>query len=189
MPARGKDWAARRGIGPSEREWNEPWERLRTKIVLRYNLDVDVARRWERPSEDDPRNLALLVRQASAALDADVARVLSSSCPGISPTDLDTLRRVAEKPSAGVNLAEYLRVSPIRVSRILDRLERAGLVVRCESLLDGRVRRAEPTEAGLALLRDLDSVLEDLARLWLGDIEDGAERALMPLLGTLAEIT
>lgn len=189
MPARGKDWARRRGIGPQEREWNEPWERLRTKIVLRYGLDVDLALRWERPSVDDQINLALFLRQASAAVDADLARILSTTGRRILPIDLDTLRRVAEKPSAGVNLAEYLRVTPVTVSRILDRLEKDGLVVRVETFLDGRVRRAEATDRGRTLLADLDNDLVDLTRLWLGGIEAGAERALLPLIATLAELT
>ena len=189
VPARGKDWASRRGIGPHEREWNEPWERLRTHIVLHYGLDVDVSRRWERPGADDHRNVALFLRQASAAVDADVARVLSAAAPGLSPTDLDTLVRVAEKPSAGVNLAEYLRVSPVRVCRILDRLVRAGLVVRTETSMDARVRRAEATEAGLALARELGATLDDLSRHWLGGLEDGADEAMLALLATLAEVT
>ncbi|GAA4401710.1 hypothetical protein GCM10023168_11580 [Fodinibacter luteus] len=189
MPARGKDWARRRGIGPKEREWNEPWERLRTAIVLRHGLDVDPGRRFERPDEDDTRNLALLLRQASAALDADLTRILSTAAPGLSPIDLDALRRVAEKASAGINLSEYLRVPPVRVSRILDRLERARLVIRVESHLDGRVRRAELTEAGRALLDTIDGDLDGLARLWLDEIDDGAERALLPFIASLAELT
>lgn len=189
MPARGKDWARRRGIGPREREWNEPWERLRTKIVLRYGLDVEASRRWERPGVDDARDLALLLRQASAAVDADLARLLSTTGRRLLPIDLDTLRRVAEKPSAGINLAEYLRVPPVTVSRILDRLERADLVVRLETPLDARVRRAEVTDRGRTFLDEIDDQLGDLAQLWLGGIEDGADRALLPLVATLAELT
>ena len=77
----------------------------------------------------------------------------------------------------------------MQVSRILARLERARLVDRCESHLDARVRRAEATPAGLALVHELDDALDGLVYLWLGGIETGAERALMPLIATLAELT
>ena len=189
MPRKGKDWARGRGIGPSEREWNEPWERLRQRLMERHGRHLDAARRLERPDRADLRNLAIFMRQASAAMDADLARVLGSGGQNLTPIELDTLRRIADKPSAGVSLAEYLRISPVRVCRILNRLEIAGLVLRMETYLDARVRRAEVTEQGRELVASLDGTLLDLALLWLDDIDDGAERALLPLVATLADLT
>jgi DNA-binding MarR family transcriptional regulator len=189
MPRRDKDWRGRRGIGRGEREWNEPWERLRTALVTRHRLDVGVVRRWERPDVEDAGNLPLLLRQASAAVDADVARILAGRSPRLSPVELDTLRRIAAKPSVGVSLSEYLRLSPARICRILARLEGAGLVARAESHLDGRVRRAEATDEGLEFLRSVNEDLGSMAALWLDGLEEGADRALVPLIAVLADLT
>ncbi|HQA14985.1 MAG TPA: MarR family winged helix-turn-helix transcriptional regulator, partial [Ornithinibacter sp.] len=189
MPRKGKDWARSRGIGPGEREWNEPWERLRHHLVERHGERVDIARRLERPDPEDLRNLAILTRQASAAMDADVARLLATATPQLTPMELDTLRRIADKPSYGVNLAEYLRISTVRVCRILNRLEEAGLTVRSGTYLDGRVRRADITEDGRDYLDTVNTMLQDLAHQWLDEVDDGAERALVPLVATLADLT
>ena len=189
MPRKGKDWARSRGIGPGDREWNEPWERLRHHLMERHGERVDVVRRLERPDPDDLRNLAIFARQASAAMDADLARLLGTMTPQLTPLELDTLRRIAEKPSYGVHLAEYLRISPVRVCRILNRLDEAGLTVRGPTYLDARVRRAEVTDEGRDYLHSVKDQLQDLAHQWLDDLEDGADRALVPLLATLADLT
>ncbi len=189
MPRKGKDWARSRGIGPGDREWNEPWERLRHQLMERHGERVDVVRRLERPDPDDLRNLAIFARQASAAMDADLARLLGTMTPQLTPLELDTLRRIADKPSCGVNLAEYLRISPVRVCRILNRLDEAGLTVRGPTYLDARVRRAEVTDEGRDYLHSVKDQLQDLAHQWLDDLEDGADRALVPLLATLADLT
>jgi DNA-binding MarR family transcriptional regulator len=150
---------------------------------------VGAVRRWERPDVEDAGNIPLLLRQASAAVDADVARILAGMSPRLSPIELDTLRRVAAKPSAGVNLAEYLRLSPARVCRILARLEDVGLLVRSETYLDGRVRRAEATAEGLELLRLVADDLASMASLWLEGMDEGADRALVQLIAVLADLT
>ncbi len=185
-------WMQRRGIGSSEREWNAPWERLRVRLATRYGLDVDPGRRWERPRPTDTQNLAVLLRQASAAVDADVVRMLGALAPGVSPTHLDILRRLADKPSAGVNLAEYLRLSPARVSRLLDQLVTRGLVSREESAHDQRVRTAELTDLGQRLVDDVDPHLADLADQWLDELDEegeAARSALVQLVAVLADLT
>lgn len=183
-------WMQRRGIGSSEREWNAPWERLRVRLALRHDLDVDPGRRWERPSQTDPANLALLLRQASARVDADAARMLGATAPGVSPVALDVLRRLADKPSYGVNLAEYLRLSPARVSRLLDGLSAKGLVSREGSGADLRVRVVALTDHGRQLLDDVEPRVQDLADQWLDELEgDGdARAALLQLVAVLADL-
>ena len=80
-----------------EREWNEPWERLRTALVTRHRLDVGVVRRWERPDVEDAGNVPLLLRQASAAVDADVARILAGRSPRLLP--VSSTPCVASRPN------------------------------------------------------------------------------------------
>ena len=97
--------------------------------------------------------------------------------PGCHSVELDTLRRIAAKPSVGVSLSEYLRLSPARICRILARLEGAGLVARAETHLDGRVRRAEATDEGLEFLRSVNEDLGSMAALWLDGLRRRAPTA------------
>ncbi len=192
MGARSRTWMERRGVGSSEREFNAPWVRLQEHLVERYGRDVAQDRRWERPDPHDLANLALLLRQASAAVDADVGRAGRACSPALTPCECDVLRRVAAKPSAGSNLAAYLRLTPQRVSQVLRRLESRGLIEREESFRDARERRASVTEAGRTVLRTLDPRLQALATLWLDELDhegEEARTALMMLVAVLADLT
>ena len=51
------------------------------------------------------------------------------------------------------------------------------------------MRRAEVTDEGRDYLHSVKDQLQDLAHQWLDDLEDGADRALVPLLATLADLT
>ncbi len=182
----------RRGVPSSEREFNAPWVRLQEHLVGRYGRGVALDRRWERPDPDDLANLALLLRQASAAVDADVARAGRACVPVLTPTECDVLRRVARKPSAGSNLAAYLRLTPQRVSQVLGRLESRGLIEREQSWRDARERRASVTTAGREVLRTLDPRLHDLAVTWLDELDregEEARAALVALVAVLADLT
>lgn len=192
MAERADSWMRRRGIPASEREWCSPWQRLHEHLAQRYAIHVALSRRWERPDADDRTNLPLLLRQASAAIDADVARAGRALSPPLSPVECDVLRRVRSKPSAGANLSEYLRVSPQRVSQIVRRLEDRGLLRKEESARDARVRALSVTDRGAELARVLDVHLRELADLWLEEADDEGEDAkdcVLRLVAVLADLT
>jgi DNA-binding MarR family transcriptional regulator len=67
------------------------------------------------------------------------------------------------------------------ITRLLDRLERHGLVTRRREQSDRRVVTAHITSAGLSLLQNLDAPVEALHRRLLGHL--GPER-----LAALAEM-
>lgn len=185
-------WMRRRGAGASEREWNAPWARLQQRLLERYEFDVDPARRWERPPPEDPTSLPLLLRQASAAVDADVRGALRAVGHGITPTELDILLRLSVKASVGVNLSEYLRIGPTSVSRALARLDARGLVHRSDDSMDLRARTAELAPAGRSLVTAITPHLQALADLWLEELDDDGDEAkavLVRLVATLADLT
>ena len=177
----------RRGISSTEREPNEPWARLQEHLALRYSLGQRLDRRWEHPDPHDLVNVPILLRQASAVVDADLRRMLGSSAPGLSPVAFDTLRRIRDKPSPGVNLGQYLRLPPQRVSEILEGLEKSGLIVRETSYRDLRLREARVTDAGRALLDRLEDTITGLAHLWLEDLGLDEQDTLLSLVAVVAE--
>ncbi|SHK91654.1 transcriptional regulator, MarR family [Pseudonocardia thermophila] len=68
----------------------------------------------------------------------------------------DVLVQLAEAPDRRLRmteLAEAVLLSRSGVTRLVDRLERAGLVSRCPVATDGRGVAARLTDAGLARLR------------------------------------
>lgn len=71
------------------------------------------------------------------------------------------------------------------VTRLLDRMERAGLVERSREDTDRRLVSARITPAGLALLAELDPQVSDLHRRQLGHLSTAQLAALIDLL-TLA---
>lgn len=83
----------------------------------------------------------------------------------------DVLVQLAEAPGRRLRmteLADAVLLSRSGVTRLVDRLERAGLVTRCRVADDGRGVAAQLTEAGLSRLRTasrthLAGVLEHFA--------------------------
>jgi DNA-binding MarR family transcriptional regulator len=69
------------------------------------------------------------------------------------------------------------------VTRLVDRLIRAGLVERARDTRDRRVVRTSITEAGLKLLAELDDPMDALHRRQLGHMNESALESLQQLLG------
>ncbi|QKE84344.1 MarR family winged helix-turn-helix transcriptional regulator [Arthrobacter sp. NEB 688] len=180
-------WTSRRGIPPEDAAEHSPWLRLHEHLAVRHGVRADGPRRWERPDADDPLHLPALLRQAGRQLDRDLARLLDELAPGLTPDGLDVLRRVAVKPSDGVNVAEYLGRSESSAGRILGVLAARGLVVREPGWRDFRTRRTLVTDEGRDLLARVE---EPVARL-LGDallgLEDDECHHLRVLLRELAD--
>lgn len=168
-------------------------------------------RRWERPDPDDPRDVVLLLRQAADSLEQATARCLHGTAAAgsisgrvaVKPgrrgnrngtamlTDLYVLRRLSVRPSGVTQLAEYLGCSHTTTSRVLSRLESAGLVMRDVRLDDGRSSMAWPTDAGHHVIEQTNRVLDDGAGLVVqvvGTVEGIALRPLLAVLAGLADV-
>jgi len=68
------------------------------------------------------------------------------------------------------------------VTRLLDRLERTGLIERARDTQDRRVVRTRITKAGLAVLAELDKPVEELHRRQFGHMSQASLEALGRLL-------
>jgi DNA-binding MarR family transcriptional regulator len=97
----------------------------------------------------------------------NVLRILRGAGPGGLPSGEVGERMVTRDPD---------------VTRLLDRLERRGLVERCRDAGDRRVVRARITEAGLGALAPLDDCVADIHLRQLSHLGEARLRELVALL-------
>lgn len=104
----------------------------------------------------------------------------------ISPTQYNVLRILRGSPESlsCSDIGNRMISRDPDITRLLDRLEKRGLVSRCRETKDRRMILTRITEAGLALLAQLDTPLLETHHLLLGHL--GPEK-LKALLGLLEE--
>ncbi|HET9210443.1 MAG TPA: MarR family transcriptional regulator [Thermoanaerobaculia bacterium] len=103
----------------------------------------------------------------------------------LTPAQYNTLRilRGAEPDALTCGEIGERLVSPgPDVTRLLDRLEQGGLVLRLRDAGDRRIVRARITEKGLALLDRLDAPVEEVLGRLLGSLGPAKLRTLAGLL-------
>ena len=102
----------------------------------------------------------------------------------ISPTQYNFLRILRGAPE-GLTCSEVGNRMISRdpdITRLMDRLEKRGLVSRCRNSKDRRMVLTRITEAGLALLAQLDGPVLETHHLLLGHLGAKKLRALKSLL-------
>ncbi len=109
------------------------------------------------------------------------------SC-GITLTQFNVLRILRGAGEGGLCRHEVASrlVTPVPdVSRLLDRMVRAGLVTRTRGVADRRMVKACITRQGLAILGELDQSAPALAEEQLAHLSDDQIRTLIALLETV----
>jgi len=102
----------------------------------------------------------------------------------LSPTQYNVLRILRGSPE-GLPCGEIANRMITRdpdITRLLDRLEKRGLISRWRETKDRRVVMAKITSDGLKLLRRLDDPVEEAHRSQLGHLGKDRLRALAELL-------
>jgi DNA-binding MarR family transcriptional regulator len=126
------------------------------------------------------RAYSALTRELSAQLVAEHQLTIS---------EYEVLLRLARAPERSmrrVDLAAEVLLSPSGITRLLDRLEAAGLVEKASCASDARVTYAVLSEAGLARLREVSPSHVAAVERLVGERLDEAELAtLVELLGRL----
>lgn len=129
------------------------------------------------------------LRIALARINRSVDRTASDA--GYTRTQLSVLGTLVRLEQAGMGeLADAEGLNPTMLSRVVGKLETAGLVTRKADADDRRAVRVRPTAAGRALHLRLRKRRTDLFARQLGALDDPeAERLLaaLPALETLAE--
>ena len=106
---------------------------------------------------------------------------------GLSPSQYNILRILRGAGDAGLACGQVggrlVRHDP-DVTRLMDRLEKRGLIARAREQQDRRIVRTRITGAGLELLESLDAPVDDLHDRQLGHL---SERRLGELKSLLLE--
>jgi DNA-binding MarR family transcriptional regulator len=138
-----------------------------------------------KPFRTAEQEAAVSLARTAALLEHGAVEALRPA--GLTPTQYNVLRilRGAEPEGLGRNEVRDRLVARVPdATRLLDRLEDMGLVVRVRGGDDRRVVVARITRAGLDLIAPLDGAMERLHRRQLGHL---GERKLRTLLALLAE--
>lgn len=112
---------------------------------------------------------------------------------GLSPSQYNILRILRGAGDAGLACGQVggrlVRHDP-DVTRLMDRLEKRGLIARAREQQDRRVVRTRITSAGLELLESLDAPVDDLHDRQLGHLSErrlGELKALLVQAGARSE--
>jgi DNA-binding MarR family transcriptional regulator len=130
----------------------------------------------------------LSVERTAAVLGHAVAEVLKPY--GITRTQYNALRILRGAGEAGLcrnEVRERLVAQVPDASRLLDRMEAAGLIRRQRDAADRRFVTTRITEAGLRLVAELDGPIDELHRRRLGVLDQEELRTLIDLLARLRE--
>jgi MarR family transcriptional regulator, organic hydroperoxide resistance regulator len=143
----------------------------------------------ETPVAADPAAFEAALDEFFAAIRRARARATRVQPDGLSLSQLNLLRPLAEGGARPVGeLAELADVAAPTATRMLDCLERDGLVARAHATHDRRVVTVELTDEGARVLgAKLDAVLTRRRELFAGLDEDDRARAA-DLLQRLAEM-
>lgn len=136
------------------------------------------AKRFGGPEED----LFVCLLRTAELLSRNVEKVLKTG--DVSPTQYNVLRILRGTP-AGLTCSEIGKRMITRdpdITRLLDRLEKRGLISRCRETKDRRQVQTRITPGGLHLLKDLDGPVTDLHRRQLGHLGREGVRRLQEFL-------
>jgi len=139
---------------------------------------------------DDPRITAVgLFMEASSGLAARLATQLDAQ--GLSPVEFEVLMRLARSPGHRLrmtDLAAQTSLSTSGVTRVVDRMERDGLLSRSACPTDRRGSYAVVTDAGLARLdQTLPGHLELIDQWFTGQLSPAALSSLLDALRTVRD--
>ncbi|WP_223166588.1 MarR family winged helix-turn-helix transcriptional regulator [Nonomuraea sp. SYSU D8015] len=140
---------------------------------------------------DDPRLTAMgLLSEVHAGLMARFQPVLAAA--GLSEVDFETVIRLARTPGQQLrmsDLAAQTGLSTSGVTRVVDRLERQGLVKRRACASDRRASYAALTEAGRERLESmLPDHLQDIEATFTGLLDAEELKAFLGMLRKIRDV-
>jgi DNA-binding MarR family transcriptional regulator len=142
----------------SEIKQTKPFENLEEEVLLNLQRTADAAMR---PVEAEIKNHGL------SATQYNVLRIL---------------RGAGESGRTCGEVGDRLITRDPDITRLLDRMEKRGLIRRERQTKDRRVIQAYITDEGLALLKDLDATIPSTIQSTLGHMGERKLRELCRLL-------
>jgi DNA-binding MarR family transcriptional regulator len=144
---------------------------------------LQIELKQSRPFASAAEEAQLGVQRTAEVLGRGTAELLRPY--GLTPTQYNVLRILRGAGPEGLPCAEIgtrMLTHEPDVTRLLDRLQKAGLIARARAAADRRVVLTRITESGLVLLARLDGPVAELSRRRLGALSDGDLRSLIHLL-------
>lgn len=137
-----------------------------------------------RPSRRPPASLAFLsIVQAAEEMQRGVAELLKTRDLSLAQYNvLRILRGAGPEGATCGNVSDNLVRHDPDVTRLMDRLDKRGLIERARDTRDRRVVRTHLTKAGLALLAELDEPVDELHARQLGHVGSKRLADLVALL-------
>jgi len=136
-----------------------------------------------KPFSSLEQEAVLSIARTDAMLGYSIIEVLKPY--DVTPTQYNVLRILRGAGSNGLcreDIKERLVSQVPDVTRLLDRLEQAGLVDRARDTVDRRLVTTRITHAGLDLLKKLDKPISDAHAKQLGHLTKAELRTLIALL-------
>lgn len=143
-----------------------------------------------KPFTSPVQEAVLSIKRTAALLDLRVAELLRPY--GVTPTQYNVLRILRGAGADGLPRCEVQGrlVAPVAdTTRLLDRLEKMGLVSRTRNTDDRRVVTSKITPRGLALLDKVAAPLKQLEEDEVGQVSDARLRTLIGILDEVRRLT
>ena len=143
-----------------------------------------------KPFTSTVQEAVLSIKRTAALLDLRVAELLRPY--GVTPTQYNVLRILRGAGADGLPRCEVQGrlVAPVAdTTRLLDRLEKMGLVSRARNTEDRRVVTSKITPRGLALLEKVAAPLKQLEEDEVGQVSDARLRSLIGILDEVRRLT
>lgn len=143
--------------------------------------------RWLTPAEDQTwRAIWALTTWLPVRLDSQLR-----ATAGISQAEYNALSQISEAPEATIRLSEVAAASNMtlsHLSRVITRLEKAGLVTRFPDPGDGRYTLGQLTDAGLAkVVEAAPGHVEEVRGCVFDQLSDEQVRALGEAAAVIVE--
>ncbi|HET8653894.1 MAG TPA: MarR family transcriptional regulator [Longimicrobiaceae bacterium] len=144
--------------------------------------------RQTKPFGSAEQEAHLSIGRTAAALEHAVSEALRPY--GITPTQYNVLRILRGAGENGLcrrEVTERMVAQVPDATRLLDRMEAAGLIQRSRDATDRRFVTTRISEEGLKLVGELDEPMQALHRRHLGHLSERDLRTLIDLLGRIRQ--
>ncbi len=143
-----------------------------------------------KPFTSPVQEAVLSIKRTAALLELRLSELLRPY--GVTPTQYNVLRILRGAGADGLPRCEVQGrlVAPVAdTTRLLDRLEKMGLVSRARDTEDRRVVTSKITPRGLALLEKVAAPLRQLEENEVGQLSDARLRTLIGILDEVRRLT
>ena len=143
-----------------------------------------------KPFASPVQEAVLSIKRTAALLELRLAELLRPY--GVTPTQYNVLRILRGAGAEGLPRCEVQGrlVAPVAdTTRLLDRLEKMGLVSRARNTDDRRVVTSKITPRGLALLDKVAAPLKKFEEDEVGQVSDARLRSLIGILDEVRRLT